>query len=98
MQFRIRTLLVVVTILALMLAFSSGSEPSRRGGVLVAVCGVWMASGLTIQSLRGLTPALRLSRLALVCFSMLLVACALSATVCLTGLVLYDQWVPRDVR
>lgn len=98
MQFRIRTLLAVVTVLALALAVSGQSPPERRVGIVFAVCAVWLASGLTIQSLRRLASPVKAPRLVLVCLSLVLAACALGATVCLTGLMLLDQFPPFEAR
>lgn len=92
MQFRIRTLLVIVTLLACALTLSSHSEPGRRVGLLLAIAGVWFGSGLVALSLRRIRFPVRLVRLACVLGSLLVTSLALSSTVLLTALVLTDQF------
>jgi len=94
MQFRIKTLLVIVTILVFTLAFSSFSSPGRRIGLLLAVAALWLTCGLTAQSLRSLVPPLQVHRVLLALASLTLAAVALSSTVLLMSLILHDRFQP----
>ena len=94
MQFRIKTLLVIVTILVFALAFSSYSSPSRRVWFLVTVAAVWISGGLTAQSLRTIGHPIRLHRFLLVLGSIVLTSLALSSAVLWMGLILYDRFQP----
>jgi hypothetical protein len=90
MQFRIRTLLVMVTLLAGALTLSSQSEPVRRVALLLAIAGVWFGSGLVTLSLRNIQIPIRWTRLIGVLTSLLVTAAALGSTVLVTAMVLTD--------